>query len=940
MDEKKHSFMQDLADSDYKKNIDFKFSFDEINFRDKTDIVEKLGTVIKEISKLEFDISYKKSWEKNVKLTGKQEEDQAKIEKAEKKLEDKNIKVLSKEIGENEKGDTVMKYQVEKKYAKFSNFDKSLFSIHTEGKNTSKGVKPHIHIVSPRKYFGKNNSLLKKEISRICKENKIISSLNTQVKHKGILLDKSNEYRVLKDRLSNFSWVVAKHQDPKYIIQQFSKIERIKSKDKNIITLKNVEKKLNKFLDYGGSFSFALKLKEDLSSKLGINLKVKTPKEFIEAEKIMNTKDFLKIAGYIKDQVMSGEKVSEYFRDVANDLKGSERLEDKLMAEYIKDQFINSGFTYNDKFQKVIDRSEVKNTFKQLKKDYRGLDRVREINDFKEAIKYRYLTEKDLKEDMKDYNIKKSELQEITGKTIPQIIFEGIENNVNQYALDHVFNKRDYMQRFDSLEFKVNDKWKEQMFQNAMEKYVNKNYDTNLKSNEKIFSEVVNQNSYTKKDDIVEIMNDYGVEQKDFEGVTGTTIEDKIYEGMDFFFNRDKINDVLDKEKYMGRFEKAGFKVENKVKEELFSSAMKRYRIRNRDEALDGKLDTNQRVFYDSMKMNNYIHMNDITKQFKNYKINPENFEKIIGKDIETYLVDNKYKAMESKVEVKILEKRSLLINKIIEISKERSVSLSSKEKEIIADRIIKKAMNNSIKKHVDYIENIEQKIESLYKINVGSINVNTIPELEKFIEKDDYVKERVEGVLYSEQAEKVKENFKGIKERILNKDLNQYDGKQMNYLNTLLKLYGRAVEGYKRVTEKHDLNKLKEFRSTAVQKIKDIKKTIQRDLDEKKGYTLSSFENRSGEKIYIREQYHEGVKKVGVGRSENVFDLKTIEVSLFKSNEEAMGNLLKRGYDIKLKRIQDEKREIRTIKFDEAFNENLRKSLEKNIEIDRGRSR
>ena len=130
----------------------------------------------------------------------------------------------------------------------------------------------------------------------------------------------------------------------------------------------------------------------------------------------------------------------------------------------------------------------------------------------------------------------------------------------------------------------------------------------------------------------------------------------------------------------------------------------------------------------------------------------------------------------------------------------------------------------------------------------------------------------------------------------------------------------------------------MKEFRSTAVQKIKDIKKTIQKDLDAKRGYSLSILENGSGEKIYIREQYHEGVKKVGVGRSENVFEMKTIEVSIFGSIKEAMGNLLKRGYDIKLKRKKDENREISITKFDEAFNENLRKSLERTIEIGRGR--
>ena len=1045
----RETFMQNLEERNSKKNINFKFSFDELNFQNKEEAVEKLETVIREISKLEFDISYNRNWEKNVKLTGNQEEDQEKMEKVEKKLEEKNIKIISKDIGKNKKGETVMKYQVEKRYAKFSNFDKSLFSIHTEGKNTSKGVKPHIHIVSPRKYFGKNNSLLKKEISRICKENKIISSLNTQVKHKGLLLDKSNEYRVLKDRLSNFSWVVAKHQDPKYIIQQFSKIERIQSKDKNIVTLKNVEDKLNKFLNYGGSYSFALKLQEDVKNKLGIDLTVNTPKEYLEAEKLIETSDYDKIGNYIKDKVMAGEKVSEKFREFANEHKNSPD-ERKILSDYIKNQFVNSGFTYNDKFQKVIDRNEVKNTHKEFNQEIKELARDREIVSFELIYDAKeYTHEKELKIDMKKHGISKEELQKITGKTIPQIIFNGIESTVNSSDLDKVLDKKEYMQRFENVDFKVNDKWKEQLFQNAMKEYVKDNNMTTLEPNEKVFLEKISFSGYTSKADILKEMADYSINPKDFERITDTTIDRKILGTMDDIINRGDLHDVFDKKEYMQRFENIDFKVSENQKEQLFYKAMEEFVFENfltsskpneeiflekvhsknytdksilvqdmkdynipakdferiiektpdqivfegmenvvnksdlknvlvkevymkRFEEVDfkvnnklkeeffkiavdkfsttlrnennGDLKPNELVFHRTITTKCFQDKILILKEMADYKINPKDFERIVENNMQTYIQENKINYIERNIKVIYIGdigNRKETKEGLNHFMKMNKISLPGVEKDRIIEKVIDKAIADELKPQNEAVKELESKVEVLLNKNIERTPSTDLSELETLKEDIKFVKNEVPEIVRPIEIRRGQREFNNIKKQITeiqnkqnkityrfaSSETKHDDTKNLNYLQDRSDLFSREFKCYDKLEQIPSGSNLHELSVNVNCKIKDIKKEEQKTIDEAKGYKLLTFENSSGEKVFVKEQFQDGKKQVWAGTEENVFDNRPSKI--FKELKKAVIFYTVKDFELKESFQKDEKGEILTESYDKKYNIDLKKEVE-----------
>lgn len=447
---------------DYDKYLDFKFSFHDINFENEKEAKEVLEDIARDISQISKDTSYKKSWNRQIKLTGDREKDLNKVQRKEAKMAEKNIEILSKEKVFNEdENREIIKYKVEKTYNRESNLNDSIISIHTHSRQEkvdgekSYNVKPHIHILFPKKnYFGKKLSYLRTSISNIVNERGVSSSLNTDIQRTA---SEYKEYKILKDRLSNFSWVVAKHKDKKYLLRQLNKE---KYNNKYSVNLNNVEEKINRYLKLGGSYDFARKIKINLKNKLDRELNLDVPEDYLEAQRLLEDKNYSKIIDYIHDKIVNREKLSEKFVEFAQKVNHQDKVDikDAQLAKYIKKAYKCRGFKQDYTFNKIINQTKLNYLASRHKKRIENIinqkKHMQQVKEFKNYLnKNKFISKESLNFLINKYDIK--DFEKVTGEKYVNFVYKNNKEHIKEYLsrkkLQNIVNGLKY---YNKSEFK------------------------------------------------------------------------------------------------------------------------------------------------------------------------------------------------------------------------------------------------------------------------------------------------------------------------------------------------------------------------------------------------------------------------------------------------------------------------------------------------------
>lgn len=247
----------------------------------------------------------------------------------------------------------------------------SIISLHTEKKvenvsidNIDTFLEPHFHLVIPMKKlsdFGRGYFALKKEIIRILYENNVSSSLNTKFERKD-----EYSYKILKDRLTAFSWIIEKHNSV-----ALEKYFKDKNKHKLSISLDNVEEMLQKYIDIGGSVSFGKKIMRNLSEKLNFEIVCNFNLKYIEFENDLETQKYEIVLKKTIKIIKNGEKVPEilkYFPFTESEC-------DKVMEHAVRDIYKNRGYFLNEKNEKVYNTEKLDCIVKEAVEKFKEIDR-------------------------------------------------------------------------------------------------------------------------------------------------------------------------------------------------------------------------------------------------------------------------------------------------------------------------------------------------------------------------------------------------------------------------------------------------------------------------------------------------------------------------------------------------------------------------------------
>jgi hypothetical protein len=467
----------ELLDRDYKNYIDFKLSFDELNFKNNEEAIEKLQAVAEDISKIEIKKNNKSVTSKKQmriddtfhNLNRKQQrkeienfvEDQYKDSKV---IGTPEIKAW--EITQDGWGNDVVKMKIKKYYKRTQSMNNSIISIHTKSRDEIKGnenykVKPHIHVTIDRNNdWGKKYAYLKQELSQVIRKHNLTSSHNVDIKR-----DRSSkeykEYRILKDRLSSFSWVVNKHEEGTYIIKQLQQYE----KNEKSVKLNNVEEKLNRYIELGGSYDFARKLQTNLKEKLSFEIEINEPISYKKAAKNIEQENYKQIINEVRSQALNGERISEKYKEFAKKVlsKDEVNIKELATARGIQAAVKNRGYHLDRNFNKVIDRKKIN---KLCDKEIKIIDRLQKKEQFelvKHKVKERsYLVQSELRKELKTAGIKNC--KKTFGVSEVALIFQGNEKYIRNRIPNRSFNSiAEVRKEIDKLDLDISDNWKEKI---------------------------------------------------------------------------------------------------------------------------------------------------------------------------------------------------------------------------------------------------------------------------------------------------------------------------------------------------------------------------------------------------------------------------------------------------------------------------------------------
>jgi hypothetical protein len=467
----------ELLDRDYKNYIDFKLSFDELNFKNNEEAIEKLQAVAEDISKIEIKKNNKSVTSiKQMRIDDtfhnlNRKQQRKEIENfVEEQYKDSKV-IGTPEIKAWKKakdgwGNDVVKMKLKKNYLRTQSMNDSIISIHTKSRDEMQQkenykVKPHIHLTIDRNNnWGRKYAYLKQELSQVIRKHNLTSSHNVDIKR-----DRSSkeykEYRILKDRLSSFSWVVNKHEEGKYIIDQLQQYER----NEKSVKLNNVEEKLNKYLELGGSYDFARKLQINLKEKLNIEIDVKEPKSYKEAAKNIEQGNYKQIINEVRSQALNGEKISERYKEFAKEVLNKEQpnMRELATARGIKTAVKNRGYQLDRNFNKVIDKQTI-NRF--CDKEIKVIERL-EKNKVKQKVKGKvkdrnYLSQDRLRKDLKKAGIK--DCKKAFGASEVAIVFQSNEKYIrNSLEKDKFLAASEVKKEINSMELDISASWKDKI---------------------------------------------------------------------------------------------------------------------------------------------------------------------------------------------------------------------------------------------------------------------------------------------------------------------------------------------------------------------------------------------------------------------------------------------------------------------------------------------
>ncbi|OEG62269.1 MAG: hypothetical protein BHK79_07075 [Halanaerobium sp. MDAL1] len=466
----------DLLHKDYNNYIDFKLSFDELNFKNEDAAVEKLEAVAADISKIKRENHIKKdTWHKQFRITDEFDSlSDVEKNKAVKNLVDDNYKDSDREIPKVRSYERtqdgwdkeIIKVKLERNYNKNLNLNDSIISIHTKSRDEVKGkenykVKPHIHLtINRNNNWGRKYAYLKQELSQVIRKHNLTSSHNVDIKR-----DRSGkdykEYRILKDRLSSFSWVVNKHEEGKYIIKQLQQYER---NDKSV-KLNNVEEKLNRYIELGGSYDFARKLQTNLKEKLNFEIDIKEPQEYKEASKNIEQGNYKQIINKVRSQALNGERISEKYKEFAKEVLSKDEVDIKELAASrgIQAAVKNRGYHLDRDFNKVIDRQKINRLCDKEVKVIDRIEKKEKYNQVKEKIDAReYLNQDKLRKDLKAAGI--DDCKKTFGASEVAVVFQGKEEYIrNNLKNDKFLAASEVKEEIEAMKIDISDTWKDKI---------------------------------------------------------------------------------------------------------------------------------------------------------------------------------------------------------------------------------------------------------------------------------------------------------------------------------------------------------------------------------------------------------------------------------------------------------------------------------------------
>jgi hypothetical protein len=467
----------ELLERDYKNYIDFKLSFDELNFENEDQAVEKLEALAADISRIEIrknnkSVTSKKQMriDENFKDL-KRNEQRNKIENfIEEQYQDSRVigtpELKAWEISQDGWGNDVVKMKIKKNYVRTQSMNNSIISIHTKSRDELKQkenykVKPHLHLTIDRNNnWGRKYAYLKQELSQVLKKHNLTSSHNLDIKR-----DRSSreyqEYRILKDRISSFSWVVNKHEEAEYIVKQLKQYE----KNDRSVKLNNVEEKLNRYLKLGGSYDFARKLQTNLKEKLNFEIYLKEPESYQKAARNIEKGNYIEIINEVRNQALNGEKISERYKEFAKEVLNKDQAEMKELAtaRAIKTAVKNRGYQLDRNFKKVIDRQTINRFCDREIKTIERLEKKEKFNQVKERIKAgNYLKQDQLRKDLKAAGVK--DCKKAFGDSEVAVIFQGKEKQIrDKLGKNKFLDAAEVKKEINKMELDISESWQEKI---------------------------------------------------------------------------------------------------------------------------------------------------------------------------------------------------------------------------------------------------------------------------------------------------------------------------------------------------------------------------------------------------------------------------------------------------------------------------------------------
>jgi len=672
----------EILQKDYSQHIDFKFSFDELNFENEEQAVKKLGELAEDIAGIEIEKANKTVTDNrqmrinedfdNLSKDLQEERVNSFIKKEYSDTKDIGTpKVLDWERSKDGWGNDIVDIEIKKSYGRSQDMNDSIISIHTKSRDEVKGaenykVKPHIHItINKNNDWGKKYSYLKQELYKKFKQHSLTSSHNVEIK-RDRQSPEYKEYRVLKDRLTNFSWVVNKHEDGRFIRKQLNQYNR-----KNSVKLGNVEKKLNRYLELGGSYDFAKKIQINLREKLGKEIHIKRPESYLRAEQNIRKGNHRQIITEVKEQAQNGGKISERYKSFAKEVLKRDKTEtyqemrEFLTASAIQEAVKNRGFHLDRNWEKVIDKQKINEISKEYKSELDFLDRFQAKEKLKDKIDNRnYLNQKELRQDMKKAGVE--DIKEVSDLSEIALVYKSnkkhIKSNLKPDEIRTLKAYQDIKNQIGIMDIEISKNWED-----------------------KIAAEIYKEEEYQDKARNL-------VKKK----IAGTKAIHSSYNGIKEGYNqlKKKITSIGGQNQNKFDEKKEEVKQQSKQALGLLSS-------------LENKLDRINNIDFDnndfSVKSVNQI-LKKHKKQIKEHKKIIDKFDKKLDKKLDKKISKNQ----ELQTEIKSLK---LDIDKL----QEHKNSLFDKEQSLLGNRTVQYYANeiNQTKNDIEKLENKKEEIQN-----------------------------------------------------------------------------------------------------------------------------------------------------------------------------------------------------------------------------------